>query len=94
VSTGGIVAIGAGVVALGGTVLFVMHRQSQAALQAQAAAAAAANRAAQSAKHDDFSLGNLLTVLGGKAIDAAAAYYSGGASAVLSVDSRKAAQLV
>lgn len=93
-STGEIVAVAVGVTALAGTVLFVMHRQNQAALQAQVTAQAAAARAAASAKHNDFDLGKVLTDLGGSLLDKGLAYYTGGATAVLQSQAAGSAVLV
>lgn len=77
-STGEIVAVGTGALLLGGAVLFVMHRQNEAALQAAAASQAAAARAAAGAKNSDFDIGAALVNLGGAALDKALGYVLGG----------------
>ncbi len=82
-TTGEIVAVGGAVVVLGGGILFVLHRQNQAALQTAAAESAAAARAARSAKQgSDFDLGAIIVDLGGLLIDKALSYNNGGPSGV------------
>jgi hypothetical protein len=90
VTTGEIVAVGAAVTILGGGVLFVLHRQNAAALQAQAAAQAAAARAATSAK-TDFDLGGLLVKLGGSVVDKAIPYIFGGPAGVAAAEAANTA---
>jgi hypothetical protein len=94
VTTGEIVAVGAAVVALGGGVLFILHRQNAAALQAAAAQQAAAGRAAAAAKHNDFDLGKALTGLGGSLLDKGITYLLGGAPGVAASEARGSALLV
>jgi hypothetical protein len=94
VSTGEIVAVTVGAVALTGTIIFVLNRQNQAAVQAQAAAAAAAARAAAGARHNDFDLGKALTDLGGALLDKGIAYFAGGAPAVLASQAQSKAVMV
>lgn len=93
-TTGEIVAVGGAVVVLGGGLLFVLHRQNQAALAASAAAEAAASRAAKSAKSNDYDLGKSLVDLGGKLLDKALAYTIGGPAGVAADEARSDALLV
>lgn len=93
-STGEIVAVGGAVVVLGGGILFILHRQNEAALQAAASAEAAAARAAKGAKANDFDLGKSLVDLGGKILDKALGYTLGGAAGVAADQARQDALLV
>lgn len=92
-TTGEIVAVGAAFTVLGGGVLFILHRQNAAALQAQAAAQAAAARAATSAK-SDFDLGALLVNLGGSIVDKAVPYILGGPAGVAAAEAANKAQFI
>jgi hypothetical protein len=92
VTTGEIVAVGAAVTVLGGGVLFILHRQNQAALQTAASASAAAARAAKDVKSgNDFDLGRALVDLGGLALDKALAYALGGAKGANDSEARGSA---
>jgi hypothetical protein len=83
--------VGVAVVALGGGMIFILHRQNEAALQAQASASAAAARAAASAKSNDFDLGKALVDLGGSLLDKAIVYAVGGAAGVAADQARQTA---
>lgn len=89
-STGAILGVGGAVVLLGGGVLFILHRQNSAALQAQAGQQAAAARAAVSAKTDN-DLGSLLVRLGGYAVDKAVPYIFGGPAGVAAAEAASSA---
>lgn len=92
-STSAIVGVGAAVVILGGGVLFVLHRQNAAALQAQAAREAAAARAVNEAKTDN-DLGRLLVNLGGSIVDKAIPYIFGGPAGVAASEAANKALFV